>query len=56
MKPSEVNQEDYAVIYYAGGHGVIWDFPEKQRNATLLAATFMKMAELLPLFVTELLV
>ncbi|PFE49621.1 type 1 glutamine amidotransferase domain-containing protein [Bacillus cereus] len=30
MKPSEVNQEDYTVIYYAGGHGVIWDFPENK--------------------------
>ncbi|MDH7998291.1 type 1 glutamine amidotransferase domain-containing protein [Bacillus cereus] len=30
MKPSEVNPEDYAVIYYAGGHGVIWDFPENK--------------------------
>lgn len=30
LKPSEVNPEDYAVIYYAGGHGVIWDFPENK--------------------------
>jgi putative intracellular protease/amidase len=30
LKASEVNPEDYAAIYYAGGHGVIWDFPDNQ--------------------------
>nr|WP_314370713.1 type 1 glutamine amidotransferase domain-containing protein [uncultured Acinetobacter sp.] len=25
-KPSEINWEDYDVIYYTGGHGVMWDF------------------------------
>lgn len=25
-KPDEVHAEDYEVIYYAGGHGVMWDF------------------------------
>ena len=28
LKPEEVNASDYDVIYYAGGHGVVWDFPE----------------------------
>ena len=55
MKPSEVNPEDYAVIYYAGGHGVIWDFPEN-KNFKILAAIFMKTAELFLRFVMELLV
>ncbi|AKP67454.1 type 1 glutamine amidotransferase domain-containing protein [Companilactobacillus ginsenosidimutans] len=27
MKPSEVDPDDYFVIYYTGGHGVMWDFP-----------------------------
>lgn len=26
----EVNSDDYDVIYYTGGHGVIWDFPEDE--------------------------
>nr|WP_263312906.1 type 1 glutamine amidotransferase domain-containing protein [Mammaliicoccus sp. Marseille-Q6498] len=26
LKPSEINASDYELIYYAGGHGVIWDF------------------------------
>lgn len=32
LKPEQVRPEDYLAIYYAGGHGVIWDFPE---NAAL---------------------
>jgi putative intracellular protease/amidase len=27
-KLSEVNPTDYAAIYYVGGHGVMWDFPD----------------------------
>jgi len=27
-KPSEVRAADYAAIYYVGGHGVMWDFPD----------------------------
>lgn len=30
LKPSEVNPDDYIAIYYAGGHGTIWDFPENE--------------------------
>ncbi len=26
LKPSEVNWQDYDVIYYTGGHAVMWDF------------------------------
>lgn len=29
-KPKEVNADDYNVIYFAGGHGVVWDFPENK--------------------------
>lgn len=28
LAPSAVNPEEYACIYYAGGHGVVWDFPD----------------------------
>lgn len=28
LKASEVNPDDYVAIYYAGGHGVVWDFPD----------------------------
>ncbi|MCI1277997.1 MAG: type 1 glutamine amidotransferase domain-containing protein [Nitrospira sp.] len=30
LAPSEVKPDEYAAIYYAGGHGVIWDFPENE--------------------------
>lgn len=30
LKPEEINPDDYAVIYYAGGHGVVWDFPKNE--------------------------
>lgn len=30
LKPSDINPDDYCAIYYAGGHGVIWDFPDNQ--------------------------
>lgn len=32
MKPDQVRPEEYAAIFYAGGHGVMWDFPD---NAAL---------------------
>lgn len=28
LKPSDVKAEDYFAIYYTGGHGVLWDFPD----------------------------
>lgn len=30
LKPSDVNPEDYVAIYYAGGHGVVWDFLDNE--------------------------
>ena len=27
MKPSDVKASDYKAIYFTGGHGVMWDFP-----------------------------
>lgn len=34
-KPSEVNPDDYVAIYYTGGHGVIWDFPDNETLQSL---------------------
>lgn len=28
LKPSDIDPEDYSAIYYAGGHGTMWDFPD----------------------------
>ena len=35
LKPREINPNDYVAIYFAGGHGVIWDFPENQALQTI---------------------
>lgn len=35
MKPSGVNATDYAAIYYAGGHGTMWDFPDNTEIASI---------------------
>ena len=32
LSPGQVKPDDYSAIYYTGGHGVIWDFPD---NAAL---------------------
>ena len=39
--PEEVNAEDYMAIYYAGGHGAIWDFPDNTTLGTI-ASTIAK--------------
>lgn len=28
LRPEEVKPEEYIAIYFSGGHGVIWDFPD----------------------------
>lgn len=28
LKPEEVIPQDYRAIYFTGGHGVMWDFPD----------------------------
>jgi len=30
LKPEQVNPDDYTAIYFAGGHGVVWDFPDNE--------------------------
>ncbi|MBM7636085.1 type 1 glutamine amidotransferase domain-containing protein [Streptococcus saliviloxodontae] len=41
-KPSQVKADDYDVIYYTGGHGVMWDFPENQELAEIASAIYQK--------------
>lgn len=40
MKPSEVNPKEYVAIYYAGGHGAMWDFAENEEIAKIAAAIY----------------
>ncbi|MDF0732997.1 type 1 glutamine amidotransferase domain-containing protein [Pseudomonas entomophila] len=35
LAPGQVHADDYCVIYYAGGHGVLWDFPDAPALQTL---------------------
>jgi putative intracellular protease/amidase len=37
-----VNPEDYIAIYYAGGHGAMWDFPSNERLAQIAAQIYEK--------------
>lgn len=31
LSADSINPADYDVIYYTGGHGVIWDFPNNEK-------------------------
>jgi putative intracellular protease/amidase len=33
LRPQEVSPRDYAAIFYAGGHGTMWDFPGNTKLA-----------------------
>ncbi len=35
LKPSEVKVDEYVAIYYAGGHGTMWDFADNTELATI---------------------
>ena len=35
LKPDQVNPDDYVAIYYTGGHGVIWDYPDNPQLQAL---------------------
>ena len=40
MTPGEVDPASYTAIYYAGGHGTLWDFTVDQPLANLAAAIY----------------
>lgn len=40
MKPSEVNPNEYAAIYYAGGHGAMWDLADNTELAKIAATIY----------------
>ncbi|MFN4147682.1 MAG: type 1 glutamine amidotransferase domain-containing protein [Runella sp.] len=35
LRPDQVKSGDYGIIYFAGGHGTMWDFPENTELQTL---------------------
>lgn len=40
MTPDQVNPSDYDAIFYAGGHGTMWDFPDNQALAEIAARIY----------------
>ncbi|USD24676.1 type 1 glutamine amidotransferase domain-containing protein [Flagellimonas marinaquae] len=40
LKPSKIKARDYDVIYYAGGHGTMWDFPNHKKLAKIAARIY----------------
>jgi putative intracellular protease/amidase len=40
IKPSSVKADDYAAIFYAGGHGTMWDFADNKELAAIAAAIY----------------
>lgn len=42
MRPSEVNPDEYVGIFYAGGHGTMWDFPDNEKLAVIAQKIYEK--------------
>ena len=40
MKPQDVDPADYKAIFYAGGHGAMWDFPDNKELAAIAEAIY----------------
>lgn len=38
--PDQVTPSDYKAVFYAGGHGAMWDFPDNVRLAQIAAAIY----------------
>jgi putative intracellular protease/amidase len=39
-QPTDVNSDDYAGIFFAGGHGAMWDLPDNAALAALTASIY----------------
>ncbi len=42
LRPDQVNADDYDIIYYAGGHGVMWDFPDSTAVAAIAQSIYQR--------------
>lgn len=40
LRPEQVTATDYDLIYYTGGHGVMWDFPQSMEIAELASQIY----------------
>lgn len=39
-KPSQIKSSDYKAIFFAGGHGTVWDFPENKELQKIAATIY----------------
>lgn len=42
LKPADINPSDYAAIFYAGGHGAMWDLAQDKTLPRIAAAIYEK--------------
>lgn len=42
LKPEKVNPDDYVAVYFAGGHGTMWDFPDNPELASIVRRIYEK--------------
>lgn len=40
LAPGDLDPSDYAAIFYSGGHGTMWDFPDQPRLAAVAASIY----------------
>lgn len=40
MKPSQVDVKKYDAVFYAGGHGTMWDFPDNSELAAIASKIY----------------
>ena len=40
LKPSQVEPQDYGAIFYAGGHGAMWDLPNNKELANIASKIY----------------
>jgi putative intracellular protease/amidase len=40
LHPSQINPSEYDAIFYAGGHGTMWDFPNNSELAAITTAIY----------------
>ena len=40
MKPEDVDPSQYKAIFYAGGHGAMWDFPDNEKLAEIASKIY----------------
>lgn len=40
LSPQEIDPSEYSAIFFAGGHGVMWDFPNNEELAQITAAIY----------------